>query len=250
MPPQEQIPDGTTFEKEFDVGFFTGTVSSFDEKTKQYRVFYEDGDAEDMTRGALKRLIAKTIKRQQPPKPCSRKKRKNATAVLEEKCEPECTESSAAAGCSTWYCAAGAVWMCPKVDKHEGRCTVVRVTNIPGFRLRPEDENKDSGPLDKPRALQGSNCKELVGLGDGDMSTQCERNADCQRENKHNGRCKLVNNIVLTEWTNAQDLMGTKHEHLVRAQAVMIKVKEDQGEQPPRYPHRYSRRYTGIVCLR
>ena len=71
MPPTEQIPDGTTFEKEFEKAgsWFAGTVSSFDEDTMQYRVDYDDGDLEDMTRTTLEWWIAKTIKRQQTAKP-------------------------------------------------------------------------------------------------------------------------------------------------------------------------------------
>ena len=78
-----RIPDGTTFEKEFDVGFFTGTVSSYNQNTKQYRVVYEDDDSEDMTRGMLNRLIRKTIKQQQPPKPRSSKEQTNANLAPE-----------------------------------------------------------------------------------------------------------------------------------------------------------------------
>ena len=64
------VAPGTTFQKRFDVGVFTGTVHFYDPNTAHYRVLYPDGDLEDMTSIELRTLLG--TKPEEPPKPAKK----------------------------------------------------------------------------------------------------------------------------------------------------------------------------------
>ena len=64
------VAPGTTFQKRFDVGVFTGTIHYYDPNTAHYRVLYPDGDLEDMTSIELRTLLGTNA--EEPPKPAKK----------------------------------------------------------------------------------------------------------------------------------------------------------------------------------
>jgi hypothetical protein len=176
MPPHSVIADGTVFSKQFDEGLFEGTVSYFDPKNGHYRVVYLDGDAEDVSKADMRRLIAKDAKRKSLPlrQPEKAESAKGDSAVGD----------SDLMGCNTCYCRNGAVWVCSKPENHSGRCKVVMI--MYGLNTEEELENTKHAPTDSSAATK-----------------QCQRNVRCSKDDGHPGKCL----VVLTDSSNAHNLV-------------------------------------------